>query len=1011
MIRLRISPAIKITIAFVLLTLSILIVADVVGIVPNERDGVLEGRKKFCESLAIQVSMSASRDEFEFINVTLDTLVQRNPDVVSAALRNFNGEITAIAGDHGKHWIKLPRGRSTQTHVQVPIFKDEVQWGTVEVVFTPLSPKSFFDLMTKSFLGLLLFVAVCGFLFYLFFIKKVLRELDPSSVIPERVKSAFNALAEGLLILDEKEQIILANDAFAEKIKTSTERLIGKRASALPWNNDSKNGGKLLPWQRCLRDKKRQIAVSLKFQSDNHIRRTFVVNVAPIFDVKGRIRGTLATFDDMTDLEKKHNELQSTVGALYKSQEELLDKTLELELLATRDPLTGCLNRRAFLEKYEHQFASSRKQKRPLSCLMMDLDHFKSINDRFGHACGDKVLKYVSELLRQSSRPTDIIGRYGGEEFCIILPETDLDQAALIAERLRKDVHVQSVENVTPAARITTSIGVAALTADIANADDLIHRADIALYLAKDAGRNRVVRWQPEFAHRNELYDDVEQLESGNSRSDKSSDYPQENPERVPLTGDVVALRDRVKELEEELEFRRSAHQARNYDELTGLPDRFTFLDRMRQTLARSQRFGNIAALVYLDIDTFKRINDTLGEIAGNQMLKSVAERLSNVLRSVDTVGILGSEKNSATISRLSRDEFGILLTDLHNTESVTWIIKRIFDALSEKLEIDHHEIFIACSAGISLFPHDGSEPEFLLRAASAARTEAKNRHGRNNMQFFSSEINKIAYRQLWLEGQLHRAIEGNELVLHYQPTVDLETGQIRSMEALIRWNHPKLGFILPGEFIEVAEHTSVINRIGEWVLDKACRQLQEWDRMGFRDVKMAVNLSPAQFRNDDLANQINAILKETDIDADRLDLEITENTLIENFNRAVETMTELHEAGVSFAIDDFGTGYSSLSYLKTLPVDWVKIDRSFLSDVTPSPQDQGIISAIISMAHSLDLQVIAEGVETDAQRELLHRMRCDEIQGYLISRPVSADQATQLLRSYNLYQANMSVA
>ncbi len=1007
----RISPAIKISLAFALITVSILIIADVVGVVPSESRGILEGRKKFCESLAIQVSMSASRDDFEIIGTTLDAVVRRNSDVMSAALRDFRGTIQAQAGDHRKHWIKPPRGKSTSTHVQVPIFRDQTQWGTVEVAFQALTPQSFGELIRKSIFGLLLFVTVCGFLLYALFIKKILRELDPSSVVPDRVKSAFNALAEGLLIMDEKEHIILANDAFAERIQSSSEKLVGKKASALPWKTERENGGKCFPWQRCLRDKKRQIGVPLKFHIPNQQPRSFMVNVAPIFDTKNNMRGALATFDDMTDLEKKHTELKSTVGKLYKSQEELLDKTLELEILATRDPLTGCLNRRAFLEKYEEMFSTCREDGKILACLMMDLDHFKNINDRFGHACGDTVLKYVADRLRLNSRPGDVIGRYGGEEFCLILPNADCEQAVAAAERLRKEIHIHSAEYVAPASRITTSIGVAGLTEDVTESADLIQRADTALYLAKDWGRNRVVHWQPEYVNRNVIYDSIDNEDSDLSPQGTALKRPSDSPKTAAMNPAVLELHDRIRDLEEELEYRRSMQHTRNYDTLTGLPDRFTFLDRVRQALARCTRYGQIAAVVYVDINTFKRVNDTLGEIVGNQLLKSIAERLMNVLRSGDTVGFLGTDENSASISRLNHDEFGLLLTDLQDTESVTWIIKRIFDTLSEKIDIDDHEIFISCSAGISLFPHDGREPEFLLRAASAARTEAKNRFGRNNMQFFSKEINKIAYRQLWLEGQLHRALGSDELTLHYQPMVDLATGQIRSMEALIRWNHPKLGFIVPGEFIQIAEHTNVINEIGEWVLRTACLQLQEWDKQGFNQIKVAVNLSPAQFRQDNLTKQITDILRETGTDASRVDLEITENTLIENFSRAVATMSELHEFGISFAIDDFGTGYSSLSYLKTLPVDWVKIDRSFLSDVLPTPQDQGIISAIISMAHSLDLKVIAEGVETNAQRELLHRMQCDEIQGYLLSRPVAAAEATQLLHSYNLYRAKTSVA
>jgi diguanylate cyclase (GGDEF)-like protein len=463
--------------------------------------------------------------------------------------------------------------------------------------------------------------------------------------------------------------------------------------------------------------------------------------------------------------------------------------------------------------------------------------------------------------------------------------------------------------------------------------------------------------------------------------------------------------------LEEENQYHRERERSSNHDLLTGLPDRTVFIDRMRQALAHGYRYGRVAALVYLDVDSFKRINDTLGEIVGSQLLKAVATRLIGELRSVDTVGLIDNDEDDTAVSRLYRDEFGILLTDLNNVESVAWIVKRIFESLSKKFVIDEHEVFITCSAGISVYPHDGKDPEVLLRAASAARTDAKHRIGHNNLQFYSPEINKTAYRQLWLESQLHRALESDELLLYYQPSINVATGQIRSLEALIRWGHPKLGLIPPIDFIGIAEHTGLINKVGAWVVRSACQQAREWYDEGFDDIQVAVNLSPAQFREETLDQEIISILEETKLPARCLNLEITESTLIDNFNGTIKIINELNRAGVTFSIDDFGTGYSSLSYLKSLPVDWVKIDRSFLSDVLPSQQDQDIIGAIISMSHSLGLKVVAEGVETDTQHDFLRTLNCDEIQGHLISMPLPSAQATQLLRDHNLHAAKSSVA
>ncbi len=1006
----KIRPAVKVSFALVLLTTSILIIGDLLGLVPNERDGILEGRKKFCESLAIQVSMAATRNDFELINATLKAVVDRNPDVRSAALRTFKGGLVAEAGNHVKNWTKLPKGKSTSRHVQVPILIKDVQWGTVEVAFERLLGKSLVGSLSQSLVGLLLFVSVTGFILYFLFINRIARELDPRAVVPERVKSAFNALSEGLLILDERENIVLANSAFADKIRTPVETLVGVKASTLAWKVESPMETEF-PWYRSLKEQERQIGIPLKFQSRDDKIHTFMVNAAPILDVKGTVRGVLATFDDMTNLEKKHTELKQTIGHLYKSQEQLLDKTLELEYLATRDPLTGCLNRRAFLEKYETVFSEASNQGTALACLMIDLDHFKSVNDQHGHSTGDRVLKYVAEMLRSNSRPGDLIGRYGGEEFCLALPDTDLKHATEFSEHLRREIHIHAPADVKPAVRITASFGVAELTQDIAGSSDLINRADKALYLAKEAGRNRVIEWQPKYVDKHPLLtDDYEDLMLARP-TDESVVRPSDRQAQASIGSELVELRNQVKILEEALEYHHARQQSHDCDHLTGLPDRTVFTDRIRQALAHGYRHGRIAAVVYLDIDSFKRINDTLGQIVGDQLLRAVAIRLMGELRSVDTVGLIGNGSDNTALSRLNRDEFGILLTDLTEVEAVAWIIKRIFESLSEKFVIDEHEIFITCSAGISIFPHDGNDAEILLRAASAARTDAKHRIGHNNLQFFSADINKTAYRQLWLESQLHRALESDELLLHYQPTVSMATGQIRSLEALIRWNHPKLGMIPPIDFIGIAEHTGLINKVGAWVFRSACQQARKWYDEGFNNIQVAVNLSPAQFREESLGEEIISILEDTKLPARSLNLEITENTLIENFSRTIKTINELHRAGVAFSIDDFGTGYSSLSYLKSLPVDWVKIDRSFLSDVLPSQHDQNIIGAIISMSHSLGLKVIAEGVETDAQRDLLRTLNCDEIQGYLISTPLPPTQATKFLRNHNLREAKSSVA
>ena len=618
-----------------------------------------------------------------------------------------------------------------------------------------------------------------------------------------------------------------------------------------------------------------------------------MVNSAPIFDGKGAVRGVLATFDDITDLEKKHGELKQTLSKLRESEEQLRDKTLELEYLDTRAPLRGCLTRRAFLEKYETVFFDASETKSNLICIMADIDHFKTINDRYGHVVGDKVIQLTAEIFRTNSRPEDLVGRYGGEEFCMVLPGTSLEEGFQIAERLRNTIQNDSPIRFTSTKRVSVSFGIADFNEDVTEPADLINRADQALYRAKETGRNQVVRWDGDLTE----HENRESSHEDRNR-DTATDSAHSETNVVYSGPETALLQQRVSELEMELEHNREVLEQRSgLDKLTGLPNRILFVDRINQALARSQRQDQVAALVSLDIDAFKRVNDALGHLAGDRLLKMVAERIVGVLRSVDTVAVLGTDSDNNTISRLSNDEFGVLITDLTSVEPVTWIIKRIFDSICERLVIDDHEILVTCSAGVSLYPHDASDAESLLRNAGAARNAAKRRFGRNNVRFFSSDLNRASYRQLWLEGQLHRALENNELTLHYQPKIDLKTGQVKAMEALVRWLHPKLGLISPNDFIPTAEHTGLIDSISDWVIRSACTQTQRWVEQGFNDLRIAVNLSNIQLRDKELADDIFSILHETELPPHLLELEITETTMMENFKVAVDAMNRLHDA------------------------------------------------------------------------------------------------------------------
>ena len=441
----------------------------------------------------------------------------------------------------------------------------------------------------------------------------------------------------------------------------------------------------------------------------------------------------------------------------------------------------------------------------------------------------------------------------------------------------------------------------------------------------------------------------------------------------------VVLSRDITQNKLDEAQVRQLAH----FDALTGLPNRVLLADRCHTAVIMAQRHTQSLALLFLDLDHFKKINDSLGHRVGDALLQAMARRLIAMVREQDTV------------SRLSGDEFIVVLPDT-DALGAAHLAEKLLHAAAEPFEIESHELTVTPSIGIAMFPGDGTDFDSLSRCADAAMYYAK-QHGRNHFRFFTAEMQASSERTLLLENALRRALERDQLTLHYQPQISVATGAIIGAEALLRWKHPELGQVSPAEFIPVAESSGMILPIGEWVLRTATRQLQEWMQAG-HGLTMAVNLSMVQFRQADLVQRIGAILDEAGLPGRCLELELTEGVAMTDPDGAIAIMDKLHQRGILLSIDDFGTGYSSLSYLKKFKVYKVKIDQTFVRDITTDPDDRAIVSAIISMAGSLGMHTIAEGVETTGQLAFLQAQGCEEVQGYLYSRPVPAAQFLQLL-------------
>lgn len=481
----RLTPIFCMSLGLVSLTLSILLISDLmVGLIPDQAAQIFSYRQKFSEAMAVQYSILAQRGDNQGLQQALDLLVERNADIQSVALVLESGEILAMAGPHHDLWIQPSGDHSTPDHIQIPIFNGDLHWGTLQLRFPSLDISFWTRVLDSAWMRFLALVMVYGFVGYFLYMKRRLRQLDPSSVVPMRVEAAFDVLAEGVVFLDGEDRIVLANRAFSLIVDVAPHDLIGKTLDSFEWrSSDTVDPPSIYPWKTARQGKCLKLDVPLVWERMGKPVKKFRVNCTPILGQRKQVRGILVSFNDVTVLEGTIRELE-------------LSKT-ELEKLAHRDPLTGCCNRRALFEAFEELWERAQHDGSDLVCIMADIDHFKSYNDRFGHAVGDQVIQLVAKLLTTTLRPLDIIGRYGGEEFCILLPGQTSVEGMLVAERLRETIELSASTAIrtTSGQKITMSFGVSAATLGASDYLELVAQADKALYLAKKNGRNRVEQW------------------------------------------------------------------------------------------------------------------------------------------------------------------------------------------------------------------------------------------------------------------------------------------------------------------------------------------------------------------------------------------------------------------------------------------------------------------------------------------------------------------------------------
>lgn len=478
----------RITLGLVTLTIGLLLLGQFAGLLPDQRISELKARQQFCETLAVQVSILPIDSSLKVVDALVRSLVARYPEVRSAGLRRDNGDLLLETPEHSNLWLE--GAVTSPEHVAVPIYSNTGRWGALEVSFAPLSGTGLAGVLGNPFVHFLGFMALAGTIFYYLLIRRALKHLDPSAVIPARVRAALDVLAEGVVLADDEENIVLSNCSFAAKLNITPGELLGRTLRSLPWLNPTPESGALhYAWHDTLKEGRIMTGVPMYLDTHKHGTRTLMVNSAPISDEAGRVCGTIVTFDDVTQLEEKNAELEGMLRMLKDSQDKIYRQNKELQSLAVKDSLTGCLNRRGLFEHLNAAFDRAQRNDGKLSCVMCDIDHFKDINDTYGHSMGDKVIRMVAEVLRTGARASDAIARYGGEEFCLMLPDLNLQQGSELAERLRCALAARDMDGI----KVTASFGVSSMEILPDDADSLLKQADAALYRAKRSGRNRVV--------------------------------------------------------------------------------------------------------------------------------------------------------------------------------------------------------------------------------------------------------------------------------------------------------------------------------------------------------------------------------------------------------------------------------------------------------------------------------------------------------------------------------------
>lgn len=955
----RLKTTLWLSFGLVSVTICLVMTAYIFGLMPDGYKAELNSRAKVAEALAVQLAGSVSRNEGAAIEETLSSVVERNADILSVAFRREDGTILISEGDHSSHWIEPVGGDSTPTHVSVPLLGPNGPQGKIEIAFgPPTTGARFFDIPVSLFV-FFGFLAVTGFVIYALFLRRTLHELDPGRVIPERVQKAFDTLSEGVIILDERERILLVNSSFAKMYGGDGQPVIGSKINAMPWrmvDGRAKAGG--YPWHAALSEGREMREDVLSLRTSDGTVRNLNVNATVFAGEKGETIGAIVTFNDMTGAKRNAEQLAKAVELLEQTQQEVERQKQELHYLSNHDSLTGCLNRRAFFARLEPKLEHARRAGRPATVLMLDIDGLRNIKENYGPAIADSLVMSAASTLRTTLPTETPVARYGGEGFCVALVGID-SNGALDIENTVQAAFFEATKSVAPGLdRVTLSIGMAIDATDGSSATELVHRADQALHVAMRNGRGQIARWADSKA-RIDTVTASPQAES-NPASGALTSGPQNMPEQKG--------RERIE-----------SYQAQT-----------RFLEKIEQSIARAKRNEKPLAILKIGVTSWEYFEEALGEDLSQTLLRFAQRRIELALREQDNVILLGET-----------GEMLLELSEIEQTDDVTWVAKRILDGLSDPITVGEQSVFVVCKIGAALFPHDGRDASTLSRHAGVAMRRAKKENLIEGLKFYSAEMTQGSLERLDIETGTREALKRDEFELYFQPIVSAQTGALTAAESLLRCTSRRLSGVQIDQIIEVAERSALIAEIDMWVLNTALNQMQNWCEAGLNLPKISINISAKQLTNAEFGDRVFERIQSVPFSPARIQIEVTETARMADVEVAAPQLKRLQQLGVHIALDDFGTGQASLTYLQRLHPDLIKIDRSFVEGVHKNHANATMVGAMTVMAHCLGLKVVAEGVEMEEELDFLRDTHCDEIQGYVVSKPMPSRAMSEWMQMF----------